>query len=486
MTARRPEPFFSQESAFPQPRGRLLVLSYHFPPAQAAGALRWEKLAAFAAERGWGLDVVTLDPGCLPAADWPRLVNVAAAIRVYGVPRRLPLAERLEQLLWNAYRRLQPPGHRHTGPSRRTRSSDDDALAQAGLVPREQLRWRVTALWDHVRALEAWLDFAREGSWSRAAGATALRLAQPGVHRAIVTCGPPHMVHLAGRFVSRRTGLPLVMDMRDPWSLNPAVPESLANPLWFWLAARHERSAVRHAALVITNTAPFRIAMQAVYPRAHNRIITVLNGCDEEPIPPAPVGRRFTIAYAGSIYLDRNPRLVFRAAARVVRELELTPEQLGFDFLGYVEGFGGVPLGVMAREEGVGDYVRTYATRPRREAMTFLAQAAMLLSLPQDTPLAIPSKLFEYLQFNAWLLVLAKRDSAIELLLRGTGADIVEPQNVDGMVEVLRTRYLQFTAGERPTRVVTNGRFSRRAQAHVLLDALERCIERGDSRATEA
>src|SRR4051794_37614156 len=55
------------------PGPRLLLISYHFPPSQTAGALRWQKLSRYAAERGWGLDVVTLHPDAVANADWSRL-----------------------------------------------------------------------------------------------------------------------------------------------------------------------------------------------------------------------------------------------------------------------------------------------------------------------------------------------------------------------------------------------------------------------------
>lgn len=476
VTATLPEPLLTRPGTVGQLRRRLLLMSYHFPPGESVGALRWEKLAVLAVERGWGVDVVTLDPGSLPGTDWTRAAGLPPGTRVYGVRSRLHPVERLVQLATRAnhgLRRIMEG--RHGEPPQDPVPAAGDDLTRAGLVPRRELRWRLTAPRDYLRAFEAWLDFAHEGAWSRAAGRTALRLARPGVHQAIVTSGPPHMVHQAGRLVSRRTGSPHVIDMRDPWSLRATAAASQASPAWFWLARRHERAAVERAALVVTNTDPLRTAMQALYPHARSRIITVLNGCDEESIRGGH-STRFTIAYAGSIYLDRNPTMVFRAAARVIRELRLSPQQLGFEFIGSVDGFGGVPLQVMARDEGVADYVRTRPTLPRRDALAILAEAVMLLSLPQSAPLSIPSKVFEYMQFPAWLLVLAQRDSATELLLRGTAADVVGPHDLSRIADVLRTRYLQFAAGVRPTPVGADGRFSRRAQAGILFDALEGCI----------
>src|SRR3989442_15204150 len=135
--------------AVPPNRRRLLLISYHFPPGQAVGALRWEKLAGFAAERGWGLDVVTLDPSALPDPDWTRVADLPSDTRVYGVPACVHPAERLERLVWQAYRRLRPRASRDAGPSGDRASSGGDAWARAGLVPRAQLRWRLTVPRDY-------------------------------------------------------------------------------------------------------------------------------------------------------------------------------------------------------------------------------------------------------------------------------------------------------------------------------------------------
>jgi hypothetical protein len=178
------------------------------------------------------------------------------------------------------------------------------------------------------------------------------------------------------------------------------------------------------------------------------------------------------IAYAGSIYLDRDPRLVFRAGARVVQELGLTPGQFGFEFIGSAGGYGGMSLEDIAAQEGLPGYVRTSPALPRTEAMAFLAQATVLLSLPQETSFAIPSKVYEYMRFPAWLLVLTDPGSGTDRILAGSGADVVGPNDVDGMTAMLRRRYQAFAAGERPAPVATDPRLSRRHQAELLLEAI--------------
>lgn len=455
---------------------RLLLISWHFPPGQGAGALRWQKLAVHAAERGWGLDVVTAHPDCLASADTSRLRELPPGTRVFGVraPRR-PLRDAGDGVrrgaggLRRAVQGAAPASRSAVAPSplHPLVPAPDDGLAWRG-----DLRWSASPA-AIARAIRAWRAFADEEAWARAAGRAAESILHPSLHRAVVTCGPPHMVHPAGARIARNAGLPLVMDMRDPWSLAPATLRATGSPLWYALARRHERAAVDAAALVVANTAAAADALRDAYPHAAERIIAVMNGCDDEPPPPRREDARFVIAYAGSIYIDRDPRALFRAAARVVRETGIGPERFGMEFMGHAESFGGAPLRALARAEGVGACVAVHPRRPRAEALRMLAGASVLLSLPQGVDLAIPSKLFEYMQFPAWVLAMAAPGSATERLLRGTPADVVAPGDEEGLARAIRTRLAQWTAGERPRPINADGRFGRRRQAEILFDAIE-------------
>jgi glycosyltransferase involved in cell wall biosynthesis len=202
-----------------------------------------------------------------------------------------------------------------------------------------------------------------------------------------------------------------------------------------------------------------------------------MNGCDTDPLPPSRHGHRFIVGYAGGIYFDRDPRLLFRAAARLIREFTLKPTDFGIELLGTADS---ALVSDIAREEGVERFVTLEPKRPRREALEFLARATMLVSLPlvglpQDRDLTIPAKIFEYVRFDAWVLALAACDSATGMLLRGSGADVVAPDDLEGIVRVLRDRFLQFRNGVRPRRIARDDRFSRRVQAKRLLDAIAAC-----------
>jgi hypothetical protein len=108
--------------------------------------------------------------------------------------------------------------------------------------------------------------------------------------------------------------------------------------------------------------------------------------------------------------------------------------------------------------------------------MDFLADASMLVTFPVWNTIAIPGKTFECVRFDAWLLALAERGSAVDLLLRGTEADVIPPDDIDGLAAVLRKRIEAHARGERPVRIAQDDRFSRRHQARILLDAIARFL----------
>jgi glycosyltransferase involved in cell wall biosynthesis len=213
--------------------------------------------------------------------------------------------------------------------------------------------------------------------------------------------------------------------------------------------------------------------MQRLYPNGP-RFIAVPNGFDDDPLPMSVADPRFLIAYAGTIYLDRDPRVLFRAAAQVIARYALTPAQFGIEFMGDVRTFDGISLDQLAAREGVGAFVKLHAVRPRHEALAFLGSASMLVQLPQDSDIVIPGKLYEYMRFHAWLLVLARRGNASAVMLRGLDVDIIEPGDIDSIADAMAHRYEQHARGERAQPLARHDQFSRRARAVTFFDALER------------
>jgi hypothetical protein len=464
-----PVPFWEREGSPTQRAHRYLLISFHFPPDNTIGARRWEKLSLAVTERGLGLDVITCAPrskvGIAPDA-------LPGGVRVFAAPDPPLVAERIEHVLWRAYRKVIP--NPRLAPDALTGGTGAGS-ARSESIDREDIRPTVRTPREMLRTYWAWLELTHGARWAHRATTVALQIVEEGVHQCVITSAPPHMSHEAGRSVSEQTGLPFVMDMRDPWSQQPWLRESVASPLWYNRATRFERRCIEQASLVVANTETAHEALVAAHPDARAKIITVMNGSDDDPLPPHRDAGRFVIRYAGTIYLDRDPQLLFRAAARVIAELKLTPKEFGIDILGRFAAEDRLPLLGMAAQEGIADFVSVEPPRPHQAALEFLAGASMLVIFPGSNLLAIPAKVFEYIRFDSWLLAIADSKSGIGQLLAGTTADVVEPK-LDSIATAIAARYREYAAGVRPVRVARDDRFSRAAQARVLLDAIDKLV----------
>jgi glycosyltransferase involved in cell wall biosynthesis len=451
------EPFFRTAPPDEARPRRLLLISYYFAPINVVGALRWQRLSAYAAARGWAIDVILVNPGNTPfAEDRGRLAELPSGTSLYTVPdTELPIL-RLQRWVWRRVRPLV----------RRNGASPTVAAEESSEPPSLP----------HSRQLGpaylARLHYAQLDRWAHSAADAGVAIARDNRPDYIVSSGPPQSTHEAARLLSHRLGVPWLMDMRDPWCAVEVMPHEYASQTWYKLAARHEARCIRAARLVSTTTEALRRDLVSRYPEASSRVITIMNGADPQTIPNVPRTRTFTLAYAGNLYVGRDPRNLFRAVAKVTRELNLTPNDLTVEFMGGVD-FARRPIGDIAADIGVGPFVKSTPARPHKEALRFLAGATMLVSLPQYAHLAIPAKLFEYVQFDAWLLVLAEPESATALLFGGTAADVVNPDDVDGIAAAIRRRFEQHRRGEQPVAVNHDGRFDRARQASCLFDALE-------------
>ncbi len=464
-----PTPFFESKllgDASP-PARRLLLLTYHFPPDGAVGGLRWEQMSKFFSAKGWAIDVIMRDVAKLRSPDLRRLEQLPPHVRIYAAAEIDPWLARTESGMLRVVRSIRARFAR----DRATESPAGNGRPLGGKPPARTRKkpWLVHA---HASIVQV----ARERAWGRAAIEIGAALGRANRYDVVVSSGPPHMVHDTARTTALGLGVPHVMDLRDPWSTFELEHGDSTSRVWFSIARRYERRAVRSARLIVMNTDLARDEMRRLYPDSADRIVTVGNGSDDEPIPSVETDGRFVVRFAGSIYMDRNPGPFFRAAATVARRQRLTPSQFGAEFIGEVQAFAGQSVRAMAEHEGFGEFLMLGDARARADALRFAAGATMLLNLPQATHQCVPAKLFEYVRFDSWLLVLAEPHSATALMFRGTDADVVAPTDVDGMADVIERRYLDFVAGRRPQAIGRDGRFDRRRQAEILADHLSRIV----------
>lgn len=452
----------------PAARYRLLLVTSTFPPDQEAGARRWEMLAKHLNDSDMALDVATMDPSHVVDPDWERVRDLPQNVRAFGIVIREP------HPAWRLLRSIARRGERwlrstehNTGPRNSAESGPTRSPGELIRIPRslEDLQRLYVIIWELITGRRWAADVAR----------AVTPFVAENDYDVVISSGPSHWAHLAGEVLGRTAQVPWVMEFRDPWSLAPSIAPARANLLHYDIARYYERRLIRRAAMVLTVTDQMSRDLASAYPSLPSRIVTIRNGSDDDPGPP-PLRSRFVVCYAGSIYLDRDPRPLFEASRLVVRRLELRPEDFELRFIGNVESYGDRATKEIARDEGVLDYVTFLPQMPRHELKDHLAEASVLVSLPQNHTHAIPAKIFDYVRQPSWLLAITDRESEVARILRNTSADVLDPNDTEEIALAIEAHYREFQSGVVPSPADVGMLLGRSAQADLLVEQLTQHI----------
>jgi hypothetical protein len=388
-------------------RKRLLVLSYHAPPGQAVGGLRWWGLSRHLARRGWHVRLLTAEAA---AADEP----CPEGMTVEVISRRLTLATRYNR--WAVTRRSaraapafrEPPDPGPTGVGSGSFRTLRTALSGLLVFPDEGRGWLINAA----------------------------RAVRRNVHEfspdVVVSTGPPHSVHLAAWAGVWRRGTAWVADFRDPWADEAQlhIRAAWAAPLMY----RLEAGVIRSAQRVLTNTTKQMSAFQERYPDI--TVDCLPNGVDLEGLPSriSPDSRRLTMVHLGTLYHRRDPIPAVRAFALFVRRNPAAAaDGSKLLFVGSMGDDYRQRIQTTATEEGIGGLVGLEGVRPRAEALEILATSDISLVLAQDQETAIPAKIYESVGMRIPTLVITEPDSATGEAARRLGAAVHVPSDVEGM-----------------------------------------------------
>jgi glycosyltransferase involved in cell wall biosynthesis len=409
LTADLPEPV-SVPLAAPN-GGRLVVVSYHFPPDPAIGGQRWAGLTKYLRAWRWRSWVVTAAPH--------------AGVATGGV---VVTSERRLSTLNDFYRSLR---NRSTGAQ-----SNPTAAATRPRTESWFARMRTNAGF-----LLAFPDEGR-GWVLRAAWRTRRLLARlrPTV---LVSSGPPHSAHLAAWLA--RLGRPVrwIVDLRDPWAgpitgawaRHPVSRSAFAR----WVLARLERLVIGSADAVICNTAQLTAALRARYPTA--AIEWIANGADGEQLPRRSVQRfpGLAITHVGTIYGGRSLGTLLRAMRTFLdQEPRARNDGTKLRIAGHVEPVHAAELQRDVESLALQHHVELLGVLPRAGALDLVSRSGLALVLAQQQEFQVPAKLYELIVLGVPTVVVAGAESAAGTEAARLGAWRVDDGDVQRLADLLQ------------------------------------------------
>ncbi len=436
-----PSPHSPDAPPAPGPLRRVLMVAYTFPPATSVGVFRTLRFVKYLPESGWQPAMVSVDPAARgERTDAALLDELPADLRILRVwpvrpeeqlKRWIPLLRRRASVARAAAAASgvdegEPLSYRHGTIPITFRRRVGDLLFG---LPDDKVGWIWSGLRPALRKLREW---------------------KPEV---IYATGPPFTAHVLAALLARRSGLPLVLDFRDPWSRCPWGPRKDI-PFSQRMLARMEAWCVRQAAAVVLNTERLREEFAAFYsdqPQAKFR--TISNGYDPDLAervgalaPPAwnPSGQSaLEVLHPGSLYLQRDPRPIVEALAL------LASQGLRVRFVQYGPCDPAFRTLQRAEELGVSELVSIHPPVPHQQLLERMRQADALLLLQPGTSLQVPGKLFEMLLFDKPIVALADPGETADLVHRFSLGAVALPNDPAGIAGAIRAAISDASAEAR-------------------------------------
>jgi hypothetical protein len=414
---------------------RVLVITYYWPPVVGAGVQRVAGFCRHLPESGYAPTVLAPATTGAEPADAP-----CPVVRV---------GNRFDPAAWLARR---PSGKAAPSVTGDARSGMLEMIRLNLFIPDSRIGWRGPAV-------------------RRAAELVAAE--RPDL---VFTSAPPYTVHLVGRDLKRRFGLPWVADFRDPWLECHAYNRVWRSPLAIALNRSMELDVLRTADRVTCAIESQQALFAGKTGFGRDRIVTIHNGYEGDAwsgaaaIEPAP---RFVLAHYGTVYTDGLDGTVFEAIARWVKE----DQARGADFT--LRMVGTVPTPVRERLRALLPAANLEISDPvpAAEVRRMLGSQQALLLLVNGGDLhrySHPSKVFDYMVSGNPILATGRRDHEVmDIVTRHAGDRSTVAEDSDAVVAALTALHAAWRSGRLPDRPRPCPEFERRTLTRQLADVFD-------------
>ncbi len=391
---------------------RLLVVAYYFPPMGLSGVLRISKFVKYLPQFGWHPTVLTVGDIGYYVHDHALLGEVEEA----GI--EIVRTKTLDPLRLASRRRKTIP----LPPDRSRRFIS--GVTHTFLQPDNKIGWKRYAV--------------REG----------LRILEEGDYDAILATAPPFTDFLIGLELSRETGVPLVVDYRDPWLDNRSY--FYATPFHRHYAAKLEQEVLRRSEGIVVVNRKIKEQLIARWPfLTHEHVHIIPSGFDPQDLaaasPERVKGKKMRFLYSGLFDANRTPRFFFEALGKVFARHPEARDEIELCFLGTFRD----SHRKLAAKLGVGSALVTPGYVEHREVMDWLLSSDVLWLTIYD-PTITPGKVYEYMGTRKPILALAP-EGVVRSVLENYGAAVsVQPDNVDAIADAVEGHYFAWKEGRLP------------------------------------
>ena len=312
--------------------------------------------------------------------------------------------------------------------------------------------------------------------WWPSAVAQGMRLLNEIDHHAIFVSAPPFSSFMVGATLSRKTGLPLVLDYRDEWDISNTYWENKQKgPLSRWIQSKMQRNIVERADGLIATTQSSAASLQRIANQVGSRakVTHIYNGYDAADFQTAvhvpdltsqtrhrgdvsesgeatctaaaaslrgydePSNGRFRLAYVGTLWTLTSVGPLVQSLEQLAAQHPELARRLEVVFAGRRTG---AQNKLIDRILELSCHVQQQPYLEHGRAIDLMRRSDGLCLLLSDVPHAnriVPAKVFEYMAARKPILAIAPDGEVSDILADCPHARICRPSDTNRIVQVL-------------------------------------------------
>lgn len=402
---------------------KILIITYYWPPSGGGGVQRWLKFAKYLPENAIQPFVIVPENADYPVFDQ----SLAAELDNDKIELvKVPIWEPYQVL--NAFKR------------------NKGQKSNVGITSNKSERSFLTKVTYWLRGNLLIPD--PRIFWVKPVVKRAEKVIQQNEIDIVITTGPPHSVHLAGRELKKKFGVKWIADFRDPWSTIDYLDEFYLSSFAIRRHKNLERNVLLEADTVIAVSENWKAELEQL---GRKNVAVITNGFDTEdfaaynPVHP----KKFVISHVGFVSAYRIPKALLQALDDLCKTNKAFADALQIDFIGMS---GSSLQSVFSAYDNIKDKVFFKDYLPHNEVINAYGKSYVLLLLLNDTKNAlghIPGKFFEYLASGKRIFAIGPENGDVAKILQETDAgNILGFNDTKKHAAELLQLFSQFKNGE--------------------------------------
>lgn len=373
--------------------GKILFISYFFPPTAGGGVFRPLAMVKYLSRLGWDITLITATTPKHYPTDHELVKQIPENVEIEKVP-----------VVW-----------------------------EGSIIRRALGKLNIESIPKHLITPD------ERVFWAEKANTLAAKLLKKGEIDILYTTGPPFSILQCGLMLKRAIDIQWLAEFRDPWTLAPYL--SIPNAHHRRIANDTESELMRLADAVVMVTPTFTKLMQDKYPASSSKVHCIPNGFDREDFEKierkADKNESFTIVAAGTVFGHYNMDK-FLTALETLKENE---PDIYEKILVRFQGLPDVRLNQRLLEKNMIDRCNSRGFVSHAENIRDLVNADLLI-LPlaevQNSEGHIPSRTYEYLASGTPIMAIVPDGDLNDLLSEFPQVTRMKPSDSEGAVDRLK------------------------------------------------